>query len=97
MSCDIEQLRHKYDKEAWKNFLIAEKCIMESRFKPNSPEFQEYIKMFGRPYYKMEESYQALPVREPQRRLADPGGNKVGSSEVGPACLPYSCTPTRIP
>ena len=88
MSCAVEQFRRGYDREAWKNFLVAERCLMESRFKPKSPELEEHINMFGKPYYMREESYQVLRAREPQRRLADPGDKnyKAGGGDLVRPC-----------
>ena len=65
MSCIVRQpLRHE------KAFLEAEKCILESRFKPGSPEMQDYINSFGKPYYMLaqESKPQVQRVRGTQRK-----------------------------
>ena len=83
----MKRFKSKNEGEAWKNFVKAEKMYLDSRFKNNSLEFQEYIQTFGKPYYMVQD--QAMPVRcseeimEPQRRLANHGikVDKVDSSD----------------
>ena len=67
MSCAIRQ----HDRA----FLEAERCLLESRFKPGSPEMQDYINSFGKPYYMLyqESKSQVQRGRGTQRKPTDYG------------------------